>query len=475
MKKYVIKATALAIGALVGGAAFASIDFTADPVATTGKFARELNYNSTGTGNQAIGAGQTVTTKLGFGVSATQQRYIRVDLGALKLGAVAAGGNVVNSTATFGAGNVTVVSGGAVGDSFIIYQVTGNAGGHAASDTVVVTLPALRTTAGNAANPTVTYALYETAVAAANNVAGTSLYSTSGTLFEFAAGYKVNVTQYTNTAAVAKAYLEFTANGAAPTTTTVKAEVGAVDVAAAAGVNRGDGTAIALADLFTTSSRIVFKGDFNFTKATTGVVVEAAGCTGALGSTSLSTDKLTATYTPASVAALATPASLCVETAASNTVAIPAQAFTYDFNPAAVSGNTITDPAAAQVGEIVRDGTELQAPFATIHPDYLSRIVLTSQYSLDVAYTLSTITEDGVSCNTGSAATGTLKAGKMVVVNVKDVCSSTTTGATRLAVKATISAPLNKVHGLYNVMNYDQVTGKTNSLISYPMVRPTEN
>lgn len=495
MKKYVIKATALAIGALVGGSAFAAIDFTASPAVTTGKYASEISYAKT-TG-QAIAAGTkptqtavgaaavaavgetTLKTKLGFGVSTGQQRYIRIDLTGLKLGAAAASDDLNDITNSFGlaGANRTVVAGGSVDDSYIIYQITGaNAAGHAASNVISWAAPALRTTAGNGTAPTITYALYETAVAAANNVAGTSLYSSTGTFFNFASGYKVTANVYKNTALVADGFKKFSTSAGTPTTTASKAEIGNVTVVAdTANVLRGDGTGVVLGDFFAAAgNKIVFKGDFTPKGANAGVTVGAAGTCAAIGgsTTSVATDKQSVTWTTTAVADLAS-VSLCFDQ--DQTVAQPAQTFTYDLNPVAVATNvTLVDPAAATIGEVVRDGTVLQAPFATIHPDYLSRVVLTSQSGADVNFTASVIAEDGVTCSTGTYS-GVLKAGKMLVINTKDICPSLTGGATRLAVQVVAATPLNTIHGVYNVMNYDSVTGKTNSLISYPMVRPTEN
>lgn len=495
MKKFVFKATALAIGALVGGGAFASIDFTATPVATTGKYASEISYakttgqsiaqatkpTQTAVGNAAVAATGTYTTmltKLGFGVSTGQQRYIRIDFTGLKLGAAASSDDLNDITNSFGlaGANRTVVAGGSVDDTYVIYQITGaNAAGHAASNLISYAAPALRTTAGNGATPTITYALYETAVAAANNAAGTSLYSTSGAFFNFASGYKVTANVYKNTALVADGFKKYAVVGATPTTIATKAELGNVTVVAdTANVARGDGTGIVLADLFDPAgNKIVFKGDFTPKGGAAGVTVGAAGTCAAIGTstTAVATDKLSVTWTTTAVADLAS-VSLCFTHDA--TVAQPAQTFTYDLNPVAVASNvTLADPAAATVGEVVRDGTILQAPFATVHPDYLSRVVLTSQASTDVAFTAIGITEDGVTCSKTDYA-GTLKAGKQLFINTKDICGTLSAG-TRLAIQVVAATPLGTIHGAYNVMNYNQTTGATDSLITYPMVRPTEN
>jgi len=480
MKKYVIKATALAIGALVGGAAVASIDFTAvNGPSVTGKYASELNYSATAPGLAITGGVNTqVITKLGFGVSAGQNRYVRIDLGGAKLAALATGANVSGLSGT---ANVTVVSGGSAGDAFIIYQITGGGAGEAASTVLTIQTPDLNVTNNNTAPVTVSYSLFETATAAATNAAGTTLYPVqSGNLFTFASGLKVTATSYTNTASVSANYKKFLANGGSPTTTVAKAELGTVAVAAAAGVSKAAGGAVTLADLIAATSTLTFKGDFSAVGAAgAGATIESAGCGGAItangAATTTAADKQSVSFAIGALTNLVAPLSLCWAT--DNTVAIPAQSFTVTPGfTAAATGVTLATAATQTVGVVVRDGTILQAPFATIHPDYLSRIVLTSQYNIDVAYTLSIITETGVTCTAvGAGATGTLKANSMQVVDVKSICPGTNTGATRMAVQAIIAAPFGNVHGLYNVMNYDQVTGKTNSLISYPMVRPTEN
>ena len=471
MKKYVIKATALAIGALVGGAAFASVNL--DTGVTTGKFAKELDYSSTTAPAAAIVAGQTVTTKLGFGVSAAQNRYIRVDLTGAKLGAGAF--TVTNATAFT---NSVIVQGGASGDTYAIFQITSAGAGNLAGDVNTITLPALLVTNGNASNVGVTYALYETAVAAVNNVAGTSLYKASGDLLTFAAGLKWSLATNNTTASVEKSFKEFTAattTGLVPATANVKtAKIGTFTFGTNTGVFDATGTQVTVAGLVS-AQKAVIVGEFGAAvdNAATPPVYNIATSTDGCATTTaltLNAALTSATFTIPAPVAPATTVSRDVCYIVTGNTAVSAQTVTAALDITAVAGSSAADVAAATIGTIDRDGTELQAPFVTIHPDYLSRVVLTSQHSADAAVTFSAITEDGVTVPTINSA-ATLKAGKQLVVNVKDIVPSLSAG-TRLAIKAIIAAPKSKIEGVYNVMNYDAVTGKTNSLISYQLARP---
>nr|WP_316640647.1 hypothetical protein [uncultured Roseateles sp.] len=470
MKKYAIKATALAIGALVGGAAVASVDFTPTPfVATTDSFASEISYAKTG--GTTISGAKVLTTKLGFGVSSGQTRFIRVNLTNAVIGATpAAGSNVVDSTSAFS--NSIVAQGGQADDSYVIYQVTGQANGHGAGDTVVITLPDLFVTNANAADVTVSYALYADPVSAANQTAGTSLSSQSGSLFGFSSGIKFKVTTKTQTATVADSYKKFSGSYG-------PVDVGSIQYAAS-GAFKATGVAAALTDIVGATTKVKVLGDFNFTRAdntATNLRLGAAGdcANGAVAFTTIASDLLSASFTAGN-----TPftKSLCItnDTVTNTTpVAIPAQTFSVDFNPVSVgAGVSVTDPSAVTLGATDRDGTTLTAPFVTIHPDYLSRVVLTSTYGVDVPLTATVVAENGATC-TGNAYATTLKKNSQLVIDVKSICPALSTGATRLSVTVSAAAPRSAVNGVYNVMNYDVVTGKTNSLISYVMVVPGTN
>lgn len=474
MKKIVLKATALAIGALVGGVAFASVNL--DTGVTTGTFAKELDFSAT-----AITGAKTISSKLGFGVSGGQDRYIRVDLVGAKLAAAAAGANVTNTTLAFA--NAIVVQGGAVNDTYVIYQVTAAGAGHAASDAITVALPNLKVTNGNTASVNTTFTLYETAVAAVQNLPNTNLYQASGALLKFAPGLSFALTTNTTTADVSQSFKKFTAattTGATPATADTKtARIGSFAYGTVAGVKIADGaTDVTLTDLVTAATKLTFTGNFGAT-AVNGVYVDNNDACVTVNAATVNAGKTSADYT---VGTTATTANLCYVVTGST--AVPAQTVNAALDLTAAAGSSAADIAAAAIGNIDRDGTELQAPFATIHGDYTSRIVLTSQHSADAAVEAVAILEDGSTCAAGTAIPN-LKAGKQLFVDVASICPSitaTTGGTTRLAVKLTIAAPSNSISGVYNQYRKGDsaaaagsFASKTSDLTSYPLLRPGTN
>jgi hypothetical protein len=467
MKKYVLKATALAIGALVGGGAFASVNL--DTAVTTGTFAKELNYSSVAPG-VAIAAGQTITTKLGFGVSGGQDRYIRVDLGGAKFASAAAGANVVNGTLAFA--NSIVVQGGAIGDGYVIYQVTAAPAGHAQSDALTITLPSLNVTNSNAANVVATYSLYETAVAAVANVTSTWLYRNFGDLLKFATGIKFTLTTNNTTASVEQSFKKFTAGtttGATPATADVlTARIGSFTYGVVTGVLNTAGTQVQLEDLVQATTKATFTGDFG-AAGTLGTSTD--DCATAPTALTLNTGKTSASFTLPVTGQADTTRALCY--VVTGNTAVSAQSVTALLDVTAATAATTSDIAAATIGTIDRDGTELQAPFATIYSGMGNRAVLTSQHSADASVVASAITEDGVTCNVGTTDF-TLKAGTQLFINAAQVCPTLSAG-TRFALKFIIAAPNNKISGVYNSYTFDATTGKVTDLSSYPLLRPGTN
>jgi hypothetical protein len=461
MKKVPFSAVALAVGALFASSAFASVNL--DTGVTTGTYASELNYSS-GTGGTAISANTAITTKLGFGVSGGQDRYIRVDLSGGKLALVAGGGNVVNTTVAFS--NSILVSGGAVGDTFAIYQVTAAVGGHAATDSVTITLPSIHVTNGNAASVTSTYSLYETAQQAVANVGGTTLYTASGALLKFSAGLKWVLTPATNTAAVEAAFRKF-----APNANTTTIAIGTLDYGVNSPVLTAGGVQVTLANLVTGVTKAVFTGDFGAVDGAgnpfvaSGLTLDGVGSCPGGAVVTVNTAKTSGEFTLGT-----TPlnADLCYTVPNNNTVAVPAQIINAALDVTAATNTTTADVAAAKIGEIVRDGTELQAPWFTTFTGYQSRFVLTSTHSADAAYTAAVITNDGSTCTTGPGVSGTIKAGKQLQVQASDICTAIS-GFTRAAVVFTIAAPNSKIQGTYVVTAPDG----TNSFGA--MMRPGTN
>lgn len=475
MKKYVLKATALAIGALVGNAAVAAVaagvNFdSATP--TVLKYAKELAYNSTTP--LASVSGINVTSKLGFGVSNAQTRYIRIDYTNATLNAAhaAVGGTDIEINNAAAADTYAVVQGGQIGDSYVIYQVTA-AADHPASDVVDIKTPALRVTS-TASAVNVTYSLHETAVSAVAGAAGNAkLYSKSQDIVSFVSGLVFTVdTTPTTTASVEQSFLKFKTGGGYINDTTAK--LGSITFGVDATVNEQDGSAVDLNDLLAaTGTKIVLTGD-------TGI---PAGSTDTLKKNSafISTDadcggvSLASTTVPTATGATFTTDLNSYSTkgicyVVNGTAPISASTYSVRVDVAAAANSTTANIGDKAIGSIVRDGTELQAPFATIYAGTGNRAVLTSQHSSDAVVTASAITETGVTCNTGTTVF-TLKSGKQLFINASDVCPTLSTG-TRFALKFVIAAPNNKISGVYNSYTFDATTGKVTDLASYPLQRP---
>lgn len=475
MKKYVLKATALAIGALVGNAAVAAVaagvNFDAASP-TVLKYAKELSYNST---TPLVNvAGINVTTKLGFGVSNAQTRYIRIDYAnaTLNVAHAAVGGTDIEINNHAAADTYAVVQGGQVGDNYVIYQVTA-AADHAASDIVDVKTPALRVTS-TANNVQVTYSLHETAVSAVAGSSGSAkLYSKSQDIVAFATGLVFTVdTTPTTTASVEASFLKFKSGGGYINDTTAK--LGSISLGVDPAVNEQDGTAVDIGDLLAaTGTKVVLTGD-------TGIPA-GANDTAKKNSVFISGDadcgsvSLASTTVPTATGATFTTDQNVYATkgicyVVNGTSPISASTYSVRLDVAAAAGATTANIGDKAIGSIVRDGTELQAPFATIYPNTGNRAVLTSQHSSDATVTASVITENNVTCAAGTTSY-TLKAGKQLFINSSEVCPSLNTG-TRFAMKFIIAAPNNKISGVYNSYTFDPTTAKVTDLSSYPLQRP---
>ena len=92
------------------------------------------------------------------------------------------------------------------------------------------------------------------------------------------------------------------------------------------------------------------------------------------------------------------------------------------------------------VGEIVRNGTQLQAPLAQVPGGWISRIALTNTGSLDREYEISVFGETGTTIATDAAEmSGTVPAGGTKVIEVPDFLTGFTGGLPRATVNVTVA------------------------------------
>jgi len=120
------------------------------------------------------------------------------------------------------------------------------------------------------------------------------------------------------------------------------------------------------------------------------------------------------------------------------------------------------------LGEIVRNGTELQAPLAQIPGGWLSRLVLTNTGSVDRLYQVEVFGETGNTISTDNLS-GVVEANSTLVVDL-DTMLTGFTGLPRATLNVTVAAPNNTIQGLYQIVNPD-----SGSISNHVMVRPGSN
>lgn len=157
--------------------------------------------------------------------------------------------------------------------------------------------------------------------------------------------------------------------------------------------------------------------------------------------------------------------------AANGTTEIPVGTFSATLNAVANSGFVV--PAFTSltlVGEIDRNGTQLQAPLAQLPTGYLSRIAITNTGSVARPYAIKVIGETGNVISTNSAnMSGVVPANGMKFFELNTVITGFSAG-TRAAVIVTVDAPTTDIQAAYQIVN------PANGTISnHVMVRPGTN
>jgi hypothetical protein len=222
-----------------------------------------------------------------------------------------------------------------------------------------------------------------------------------------------------------------------------------------AGVLKADGTQVTLADIFDTDSTVTIEGDFS-----------AADDIGDIAtfSTTTSFDDSSATFD-----AFDTAGSGDLYYFETGDAPIKESEYTATLNAVANAGYTVSDVGPIHVGEITRNGTQLQAPLAQVPGNgWLSRMVLTNTGSVARPYEIAVTGEAGNTIGTGDT-TGTVPANGTVVVDLTSVMTSFT-GPARGTLNVTVAAPNSQIQGLYQIVNQN-----TGSISNHVMVRPGTN
>ena len=145
--------------------------------------------------------------------------------------------------------------------------------------------------------------------------------------------------------------------------------------------------------------------------------------------------------------------------------------FTATLNAVANVGFEINPVGPIAVGEIVRNGTQLQAPLAQVPGGWISRVVLTNTGSLPRDYEISVFGETGTTISTDAAEmVGQVPANGTKVIEVPAFLTGFTGGLPRATVNVTVAGPNNQIQGLYQIVN-----PTSGSISNHVMVRPGTN
>lgn len=379
MKKLILKAAVLAVAMAAPSVASAVVTPTVDLDLATGatNYASQLSMTDA---NPLVGAANALNfnAKIGFGVSAGQTRYIRLEYGNATLDAPhgATLGTHLEDATTAGAldgagGSVAIVQGGTAGTNYVIYQIT-PALAVGATDVMDFAVPNLRVTS-TGSSVTVNMQLHETAVSAVAGSTGAGLlYSKSGNIATFGSGLNFALTPAANTAAVTTLFQKFCNNPAndctaANAVTTKPLGTLVYDVTAAKD-RTGDGVELGVAadgakdDLVTTADLIV-AGTFTAAAANNDVWIDTngGGCNSVDKTGTMNAEKTQVVFA-VNNAPIAAGAELCYKV--NGTTVIPEQTVTAQLDIKTTPADVTTaDVAAATAGTIAHDGTTLKAPF----------------------------------------------------------------------------------------------------------------
>ena len=141
------------------------------------------------------------------------------------------------------------------------------------------------------------------------------------------------------------------------------------------------------------------------------------------------------------------------------------------LNPVAAAPTVyaVTPISNVYAGEIVRNGTVLQAPLVNVPGGWFSRLILTNTGSLDRDYEITVQGEDGNTISTANL-TGVVKAGKTLVIDDLKTVLTGFSGAPRATLVVTVAGPDKQIQGLYQIVNPDK-----GSISNHVLVRPGTN
>jgi hypothetical protein len=125
---------------------------------------------------------------------------------------------------------------------------------------------------------------------------------------------------------------------------------------------------------------------------------------------------------------------------------------------------------SGDLGTISRNGTSIQVPYLTTFADYKQRLVLVNRSGKAAPYSIAFTSEAGVTTVAGSKATGSIPAGKTLVLPVSDVV--TITGGSRTAATITVTAQESNIDAATTIVNTNGGGTDTVNLIDHSQSNP---
>ena len=462
-------------GALVSGNAFAA-NLSATGGAIPAYFAKEIIATPAAPATLTTSAaGATLDWDIGYNFSDGEVRYARVECSDnIEFDAATA---VTSTAATANIGSIN-----GLGSNVLTFSVTSTAPNVVAADTFTVTGD--HDITGTDFDVTCSVALYDQpsqaqAGGAAGRIANTLF---SGAYLSFAPSYRLIAGNSTNTADVESvpSFSNFITsansslsdvwvgyNGTTNITFGLRDPDGTTGAQTATfGVN---GLPVTLATLLAPTTSISVVGDLSLLASAGATPYNAA----AIARTNL------AGFAPTALSASA--ASYPVGNAGFNSVLVLSrragnliQASDYVATLNAVSAAPtvyqVSNISGVRLGEIVRNGTELQAPLAQVPNGWLSRMVLTNTGSTARPYAIKVTGETGNTITLdASKLTGTVPANGTTVLDL-DTLLIGFTGSPRATLNVTVAGPNKQIQGLYQIVN-----PTSGSISNHVMVRPGTN
>lgn len=441
MKNFKLKASVLAVSLAMSGAAFANI--TLDPDAGAKTYASELVSNGIAISDDGLDLGHA----LGFGVSATQTRFLRYDLTNATFS-----GTVVPSDLLIAAPGATVAvsTGGAANGSFVIFQIT------ASGDLPQSAAVALALGSGGAngikvtnvaSSATIQYRLYETATAAV--AAGTPLAAADGPLANFASGLALTPSTITTTADVTSSpapYAKFKTTGTHPGITNVLAKVGNVIYGPVIGVVNLAGVQISQPELVAAGTKLVVSGlDLSAlsTIATNKLFLDNGDECATSSLESINKTSTTAEFVTNTTAFNVIPGrNVCFT--ANGTTPIAVQDFTVAASVVPATNTTTANIAAKALGAFDHDGTVLKVPFSQGTAGQTTFINLANMGSVDAPFTTRCFTGPGTGAPTAGVVATVLAGNTKKLKSTDLLCAAGTN-----AVEFTLAVPSGTVVGTF--------------------------